>query len=458
MMSVRVPLAPVPVRAVRCFSASAGPRDDSVAEMPVFRRQQPRSEGSNEHTYRPPTPPVGVPLTKILSNTFPLSYRDSFNQWLGRAKLQQAQAGVLSLLPFYPHPDSHRRASSLQVPVGGDNFINEFEISKLDGTCTEEVAILHGYGAGLGFFYKMFDEVSALDGVRLHALDLLGYGLSSRPKFRVKSKEPLEAILETEDFFTDSLEAWRKQRGIESFTLIAHSLGAYLGASYAIKYPGRLKKLMLVSPAGVPRSSYSLPSEAQLAEQAKKAEQAEKALKSALRDNNGGKLSKIFNRQAQSAASRGNVPLWFHFLWECHVSPFSLVRNTGPLGPRFVSGWTSRRFARLPPEDQKALHLYSYAIFNARGSGEYALNYLLAPGAQGRRPLAERAHLIPCDTSWVYGTEDWMDENGGHQACDNIRANTDHHCELITINGAGHHIYLDNPEDLNKAVKSFITR
>merc|ERR1712187_876393 len=67
-----------------------------------------------------------------------------------------------------------------------------------------------------------------------------------------------------------------------------------------------------------------------------------------------------------------------------------LVRWAGPFGPRIVSGWTSRRFSHLPAEEAKSLHDYSYSIFSLRGSGEYALAYILAPGAFARSPLIRR--------------------------------------------------------------------
>ncbi|ANB13425.1 Cld1p [Sugiyamaella lignohabitans] len=377
--------------------------------------------------YKPPTPPTGVPLSKLLSNVFPLSYGESYKQWLERKDLETAEHQVLSLLPFFPASDGIRQAESLQVPISNGNFINEFQISRSNENVKHELVVLHGYGAGLGFFYKNFEEMSSRAGWRVHALDLLGYGRSSRPKFDIWVKDPVQGVLAAEKFFMDALEEWRVKKGIEKFTLIAHSMGAYIGLSYAAKYRNRVNRMMLVSPAGVPRSIYSIPS------------------------------SKLPDC-VESPTPRGGqnvVPGWFKYLWECHWSPFSLVRNTGPLGPRFVSGWTSRRFARLPPEESEALHKYTYAIFNAPGSGEYALNYLLAPGAHGRWPLAERAHTIPCASTWVYGDHDWMDINGGLEAARRIRA-TGGEADVISVRNSGHHIYLDNYHMFNRHVSDFL--
>lgn len=389
--------------------------------------------GSKTVGYRPPTPPSGIPLSKIFSNTFPLSVSDAYEQWKNRKKLKEAEAGVLSTLPFFPEADGTRIGRSVQVDVGNGNFVNEFEVEQLnvaENVEQNDLVVLHGYGAGLAFFYRNFDALSSVPGWKLHALDLLGYGCSSRPKFEIKSKDPYESIHECEDFFIDAIEKWRIAKGIERFTFVAHSMGAYFASAYSMKYPGHIKKLVLVSPAGVSRSSLSI-----------------SAIEQRKKDR---------NAPLESGQKLVKVPAWFNFLWECHVSPFSLVRYTGPLGPRFVSGWTARRFANLPPREADALHKYVYVIFNAPGSGEYMLNYLLAPGAYARWPLAERAKDITCDTVWMYGANDWMDVNGGKEACENIQRVTgsSEKPPLYIVKNAGHHIYLDNPKDFNELVIS----
>jgi pimeloyl-ACP methyl ester carboxylesterase len=45
------------------------------------------------------------------------------------------------------------------------------------------------------------------------------------------------SIWQAERFFTDSLDEWREKMGIEKMTLIGHSLGGYIVAAYALKYP-----------------------------------------------------------------------------------------------------------------------------------------------------------------------------------------------------------------------------
>lgn len=390
---------------------------------------------TSARTYKPPTPPTGVPLAKLLSNTFPLTYSESFEQWKQRKAVDVAEASVLSHLPFFPEPDATRSARRIKTPVNAaGDFVNEFEITRtVDKGEPRHLVVLHGYGAGLAYFYKNFDAMASQPGWKVHALDLLGYGRSSRPKMTLRAKNPVEGVLKAEAFFADAIEAWRAARGIEKFTLVAHSLGAYIGTSYAARFPHRVDRFMLVSPAGVPRSVFSIPEEE-------------------IPESERSPLHPSIERAPIASAV---VPPWFKYLWECHWSPFSLVRNTGPLGAKFVSGWSSRRFANLPPSEADALHRYSYGIFNSPGSGEYALNFLLAPGGHGRWPLAERAHRIPCPSIWVYGDRDWMDVRGGRQAASSIRS-VGGRADVVTIPDAGHHIYLDNPEALNDLITQFM--
>jgi cardiolipin-specific phospholipase len=40
-------------------------------------------------------------------------------------------------------------------------------------------------------------------------------------------------------------------------TLIGHSLGGYLSTAYALRYPSRVDRLVLLSPAGIPENPYA---------------------------------------------------------------------------------------------------------------------------------------------------------------------------------------------------------
>ena len=50
----------------------------------------------------------------------------------------------------------------------------------------------------------------------------------------------------------DFLEKWRKAFGdLKGFFLAGHSFGGYICGHYVCKYPYHVKKLLMLSPAGV---------------------------------------------------------------------------------------------------------------------------------------------------------------------------------------------------------------
>ncbi len=375
------------------------------------------------------------------------------------------------------------------------------------------VNIFAGYGAGLGFFYKNFEGLSRVKGWKVYALDLLGMGRSSRPPFRILNKDRKASITEAEDWFIDALEEWRVQKKIDRFTLLGHSLGGYMAVAYALKYPGHLNKLVLASPVGIPEDPYAVnaampdPSKSTVANEFFQDQEDvvnganPKIPESAkqMGDNNNflNARSKAQNTAKQvdstpPTAPRRPIPKWLTYLWDANISPFSIVRWGGPLGPRFVSGWTTRRFSHLPPDEAQALHDYAYSLFRQRGSSEYALTYLLAPGAFARSPLIRRIQgvgrqIICADGSssssfeaaearrekafpivLMYGENDWMDIAGGYAAEQKIkdaraealrdasaeqRADDHGEAKVLIIKKAGHHVYLDGWEEFNAIMR-----
>jgi cardiolipin-specific phospholipase len=374
------------------------------------------------------------------------------------------------------------------VPLPGKNrALNEFSIERVGEPVEDNLVILHGYGAGLGFFYKNFEPLSRPEGWKLYALDMLGMGNSSRPPFSVHAKDKDAKIAEAEAWFVDALEDWRKARNIDKFTLMGHSLGGYLSIAYALKYPGHLKKLILASPVGLPADPYAVNEDLPEPSVSTLENEFTQDQDTVVRDSRN--KATVANQKPGTKgtnatnAPKRRMPGWFAWLWDANVSPFSIVRFTGPLGPRFVSGWTSRRFNHLPEDESKSLHDYAFSIFRQRGSGEYALPYLLAPGAFARKPMVERIDGVgrqtvakPDGTTLketgvpvvlMYGENDWMDVAGGLDAEERLKKarvralleNTDEEkrrengsAKVIIVPKAGHHLYLDNADHYNAAI------
>ncbi len=172
-------------------------------------------------------------------------------------------------LPFFQsstwprQSDQPIEAASSRVTLSTPKrYINTFSIKhtspahSLTTSNASPVVVLHGYGAGLGFFFRNFGALGSWvsrTGVPVYALDWLGMGRSARVPFVVKAKrhEYEKRVHEAESFFVDSLEEWRAKMGLEKMTLVGHSLGAYLSVVYALRYPTRVSKLVLLSPAGM---------------------------------------------------------------------------------------------------------------------------------------------------------------------------------------------------------------
>jgi cardiolipin-specific phospholipase len=197
------------------------------------------------------------------------------------------------------------------------------------------VVVLHGYGAGLGFFFLNFPTLAQWVGVRgapVYALDWLGMGRSARPAFRVRARrDDVHArVEEAEDFFLDALEDWRARMGLERMTLVGHSLGGYLSAAYALRHPERVAKLVLLSPAGVPRDPRSTESPGRELTDNQTTGDA-----SAL-DGSAARVGKVRDEQAAERRRESRSYKLFSYLWEEGWSPFQIVRSTAFWGPMLV--------------------------------------------------------------------------------------------------------------------------
>lgn len=237
--------------------------------------------------------------------------------------------------------------------------------------------ILHGYGAGLGFFFLNYPALAQWAGRRgasVYAVDWLGMGRSARVPFTVKAKRDDVAgrVTEAESFFVDSLEQWRIKMGLEKMTLVAHSLGGYFSVVYALKYPTRVSKLVLLSPAGVPHNPNTTTPSRKVTDE---------------HDSDGSSIAE--QKVDKTRESRTRKLLMY--LWEEGWSPFQVVRSTMFWSPMLIGKvgcgcfiekisiditwiqYSSRRFTGLSEEDTRDMHDYIMNITLAKGSGEYCI-------------------------------------------------------------------------------------
>ncbi|WJX09252.1 1-acylglycerol-3-phosphate O-acyltransferase [Trifolium repens] len=298
-------------------------------------------------------------------------------------------------------PDSRVRwfRSSSNEP----RFINTVTFDSKDDSPT--LVMVHGYAASQGFFFRNFDALASR--FRVVAIDQLGWGGSSRPDFTCKSTE------ETEDWFIDSFEEWRKAKNLSKFILLGHSFGGYIASKYALKHPEHVQHLVLVGSAG-----FSSETE---------------------------RITKFLSTWQGSILNQ---------IWESNLTPQTIIRGLGPWGPDLVHRYTSARFIKystgelLTESESKLLTDYVYHTLAAKASGELCLKYIFSFGAFAKSPLLHSASEWKVPTTFIYGFNDWMNYEGAQEARKHMKVP----CEIIRVPQSGHFVFIENPSAFHSAV------
>lgn len=287
------------------------------------------------------------------------------------------------------------------------------------------LVLLHGYMNAAGYFYRNLVGLSeAFDSV--HSIDLLGWGLSSRPKFELSKieQQALQSsdnfmVRQAERFFVESLEAWRHSQGIPKMILAGHSMGGYISVAYAERYPERVEKLILISPAGVP------------------AEESP-------------------DRRARIEEARKRS-LFFRFIsgtWSTLYSWNSTIGSLLRLLPEeraysSALGYVQRRLPAISgEEEQKAVADYLFLNSILPGSGEYCVHSFLTQFLHGRDPTELRIpNLEVQSVSFLYGAQDWMDIDGALRV--QAHCGDEKDVAVYRVSQAGHLLMLENWQEFN---------
>lgn len=319
------------------------------------------------------------------------------------------------------------------------------------------LVLLHGYANGSLYFYRNLMGLSQYFG-RVYALDMLGWGMSSRPKFDLLSvddheggsrsttssmmnsssatknneddkDEQQKVVSAAESFFVESLESWRQTNNLPKMTLAGHSMGGYLSVAYAEKYPQHVEKLILLSPVGVP----------------------EKRPEDESRIN-----SLPFYIRGMIQTSR--------YLFNKGVTPGAFLRSLPYTKSKaVVDGYILNRLPAITcPDERKHLSEYLYQNSMLPGSGECCLSDILTAGAFAKIPLVHRIPKLQSgmEVHCIYGQNDWMDYKGGldvQRLCHEKqnKSNNASPPPSVYVHGvkdASHLLMLDNYEEFNAAI------
>ena len=277
------------------------------------------------------------------------------------------------------------------------------------------LVLLHGLSGGVCWWAQNFNDLSEERSV--YAFDLPGFGRSSRPELVTDDGA-------TEEEFVHYIEEWRKVVGLEKMILLGHSLGGYLAMAYALKYPSRIKHLILsdawgfaILPAG------------------------------------------IVDRHPDVEQRTDLLPRWIHFgnfiVNICNV--LSPLRAAGPFGPwlaRLAQYDSNKRASELWKD--KAMLEYIYHCNAQRPSGEDAFRNMNILLMWAKSPMIKRVKELPDDIPMtvMYGSSTFFDHRTAYEIkC--IRENSS--VEVFIVKNAGHDIHVDNAGEFNGLLKEILS-
>ena len=322
--------------------------------------------------------------------------------------------------------------TALGTRIETANGINGIEFTG-NPSSDETLLLAHGFGSGLGFYFRNIDALLESNKFsRIILFDWIGMGGSLRPSCHAapirgwtefttswcnSRFNPTQAV----HFFIDPLNSFLEENEIYNTTLVGHSLGGYLSARFSLQYPERINKLILASPVGFPEKPHdTLP-------------------------------------QTKLPTGVRIVDA----LWTKNITPQQLVRLMGSTrGRQNVKRVLKGRISHLNELEIDFLAEYLYQITVAGASGEYAMNSLLEPavspntmGVFAREPLHNQMSGIDpsINVKVLFGDQDWMraqpNEQSARKVVNNLQLRRSGAAASVhIISNAGHHLYLDNPD------------
>jgi pimeloyl-ACP methyl ester carboxylesterase len=129
----------------------------------------------------------------------------------------------------------------------------DFQFARVDGlsvryvdtrTGSRTILLVHGLG---GSIESWINNISGLSKeLRVVALDLPGFGYSDKPKMDYTIK-----------FYSDFVSRFAQAMGIVPAAIVGSSLGGHVGAEVAIRHPGIVSRLVMISPPGALPKSFT---------------------------------------------------------------------------------------------------------------------------------------------------------------------------------------------------------
>mmetsp|Transcript_15532 Transcript_15532/g.28163 ORF Transcript_15532/g.28163 Transcript_15532/m.28163 type:complete len:333 (-) Transcript_15532:25-1023(-) len=316
-----------------------------------------------------------------------------------KERLRDTQEALLNLadLTFIKH----------RVEYGRDDYISAIEAGE-----GNVIVLLHGLGGGSAIYFKIMKILCSR--FRVISVDLPGMGMSSRPDFDAEDEKSAE------EFFMNPLQRLFEALNLNHFILWGHSFGGFIAGLYACYYPTKVEKLILVSTVGV----------------------ASKPLDCNIDSKN----------EDYGFFLRGLVNTMTYLFEQNIISPSNVLSRSGPMSQSLLSSYMTQFLKHVDERTRDAIVNYLEMINLLPPSGEHALPILFKPGAWANNPLSLRLINFPRPILFVSGRNDWVTSDGGLETSQN----SPYIVQVTIIDRSGHHLYIENPEELCNVVKDFI--
>jgi pimeloyl-ACP methyl ester carboxylesterase len=132
-----------------------------------------------------------------------------------------------------------KKMSYIDLGHGKTKYMLEGEVDNKDA---QLVVLVHGIDVTLDNWIYLAQHLVQVGGFKVLRMDLYGRGYSDTPKVPV-----------TGDVFVEQIhQLLAKLDLLEPFSLIGHSMGGAVCSCFTQKYPELVKKLILLTPAGLP--------------------------------------------------------------------------------------------------------------------------------------------------------------------------------------------------------------
>ena len=273
--------------------------------------------------------------------------------------------------------------------------------------------LIHGFGGSSCIFFRMI--VHLAKHFRVITIDLPGMALSSRFDDKKAFNDTRSCI----SFFRERINDFFESLQLDQFYLAGHSIGCFFSTHYFDKYHKKVKKLMMLSPAGFNDTSPE-----------------------SLREMED-RVSKMgWLRRSLINYSRKKI-------FEQKKSPFEMLWS--PFRGMFLKKYFGAKRYNFSEEEMNMLIEYNKYVLSLPTSGERCLGYILANGIKSNAPLSNVLSKHKDKLGNVvlfYGERDWMDKD---DTLISLRER-DMEMEIVYITKSDHQIIMQNAEELSREI------